>query len=93
MTRRFRSTRKFDKQFKSLDNQTRKQALRAIELFMKDPAHPSLHLRKIQGTSNFFEISVNMSARIVVEVTKAPDNNQIETFYIIGKHEEALPPK
>ena len=93
MTRRFRSTRKFDKQFKSLDNKTRKQAAKATELFMKNPALPSLRLGKIRGTSNFFEISVNMSVRIVVEVTKAPDNNQIVTFYIIGKHEEVFPPK
>lgn len=93
MTRRFRSTRKFDKQFKSLDNKTRKQALKAIELFMKDPSHPSLRFRKIKGTNNFFEVSVNMSVRIIVEVTKASDNNQIVTFYIIGKHEEVFPPK
>jgi len=86
-------TRKFDKQFKSLDNKTRKQAAKAMELFMKDPAHPSLRLRKIQGTSNFFEVSVNMSVRIIVEVTKAPNNDQIVTFYIIGKHEEVFLPK
>jgi mRNA interferase RelE/StbE len=93
MTRRFVSTRKFDKQFKSLDNQTQKQAAKTIELFMKDPAHPSLRFRKLQGISNFFELSANMSIRIIVEVIKDPDNNQIVTFYIIGKHEEVFPPK
>lgn len=52
MTRRFRSTRKFDKQFKQLNSKTLKQAQKAIELFMSDPTHPSLRYKKIQGTDN-----------------------------------------
>jgi len=89
MTRRFLSTRKFDKQFKLLDNKTREQASKAIEFFIKDPTHPSLRFKKIQGTDNFFEISVNMSVRIVIEIKKN-NNEQINTFYIIGKHEDVF---
>lgn len=92
MTRRFISTRKFDKQFKSLDKKTQKQSSKAIELFMKDPTHPSLRFKRIQGTDNFIEISVNMSIRIVIETTKS-DNVQINTLFIIGKHEDVFPPK
>ncbi|KJS21426.1 MAG: toxin RelE [Clostridiaceae bacterium BRH_c20a] len=86
MTRRFRSTRKFDKQFKQLDSKSSKQAAKAIELFISDPSHPSLRFKKIQGTNNFYEISVNMSIRIVVEVT-TKENDQIIIFYIIGTHD------
>lgn len=57
---------------------------------MKDPTHPSLRFKKVQGTANFFEISVNMSIRIIVEI-KSDDNFQINTLYIIGKHEEVFP--
>jgi len=89
MTRKFRSTRKFDKQFWGLDNAAKKQAAKAIDLFMQDPTHPSLRFKKVQGTDNFFEISVNMSIRIVVEV-KSVGSDQINTFYIIGKHEEVF---
>ena len=92
MTKRFISTRKFDKQFKTLDSKTQKQSSKAIELFIKDPTHPSLRFKKIQETDNFYEISVNMSIRIVIEITKG-DNDQINTFYIIGKHEDVLPLK
>lgn len=92
MTRRFRSTRKFDKQFKQLDSKTYKQAAKAIELFISDPGHPSLRYKKIQGTSNFFEISVNMSVRIIIEVTSEA-NDQINTLYIIGTHDDVFPPK
>jgi len=92
MTRRFRSTRKFDKQFKQLDSKTNKQAAKAIKLFISDPSHPSLRYKKIQGTSNFFEISVNMSIRIIIEVI-SEENDQINTLYIIGNHEEVFHPE
>lgn len=92
MTRRFRSTRRFDKQFNQQDSRASKQATKAIELFISDPSHPSLRYKKIQGTNNFYEISVNMSIRIIVEVT-SEGNDQINTLYIIGTHDEVFPPK
>ena len=91
MTRRFKSTRKFDKQFKQLDLKTSKQAEKAIELFISDPSHPSLRYKKIQGSDNFYEISVNMSIRIIIEITTY-EGNQINTLYIIGTHDEIFPP-
>ena len=91
MTKRFRSTRKFDKQLTSLDKSTRKQAIKAIDLFMKDPTHPSLRLKKVRGTDRYYEVSVNMSVRIIVEIEKSSNSEQINTFYIIGKHEEVFP--
>lgn len=92
MTRRFRSTHKFDKQIESLDKNTLKQATKAIELLIENPAHPSLRYKKIQGTSNFYEIRVNVSVRIIIEVTSEGDD-QINTFYIVGTHNEVFPPK
>ena len=92
MTRRFKSTRKFDKQFKQLDLKTLKQAQKSIELFVSDPSHPSLRYKKIQGTDSFYEISVNMSVRIIIEVTSEADD-QINTLYVIGTHDEVFPPK
>jgi len=90
MTSKFRSTCKFDKQFKSLGPKIIKQAEKTIGLFMKDPAHPSLRLRKVEGTNNFYEISVNISVRIIVQII-SKEKDQINTFYIIGKHEEVFP--
>ena len=80
MTRRFRSTRKFDKQFNQLDSRASKQATKAIEMFITDPSYPSLRYKKIKGTNNFYEISVNMSIRIIVEVT-SENNDQINILY------------
>jgi len=81
MTRRFKSTHKFDKQIRSLDKNTLRQAYKAIELF-----------KKIQGTSKFCEIRVNVSVRIIIEVISDGDN-QINTFYIVGTHDEVFPPR
>jgi len=92
MTRCFKSTRKFDKQFERLDFKASKQTKKAIELFISDPRHPSLRYKKIQGTDNFYEIRVNISVRIIIEVT-TDGNNQINTLYIIGTHDEVFPPK
>lgn len=92
MTRRFRSTRKFDKQLNSLEKSVIKQSTKTIELFMEDPTHPSLRYKKIQGTTSFYEISVNMSVRIIIEVTSEV-GDQINTFYIIGTHNEVFPQK
>ena len=66
------------------------KATKAIDLFIKGPTHPSLRCKKVQGTDGFLEISVNMSVRIIVEIT-SDGKNQINTFYIIGKHEEVFP--
>lgn len=49
-TRKFRSTRKFDKQYRGLEQRIQKQATKTIELFMQDHTHPSLRFKKVQGT-------------------------------------------
>lgn len=41
-----------------------------VRLFMADPMHPSLRVKKMQGTQALFEFSVNMDIRVVW--TKAP---------------------
>jgi mRNA-degrading endonuclease RelE of RelBE toxin-antitoxin system len=89
MARKFRATLKFDKQFKALDQKTARQAAKAIEFFIQDPAHPSLRVKKIRGADDFYEIRVNMSIRIVVEII-SQGQDQINTFYVIGKHEEVF---
>lgn len=89
MTRRFRSIRKFDKQIKSLNKNSFKQVTKAMELFMEDPSHPSLRYKKIKGTSNLYEIRINVSVRMIIEVTSDGDD-QINTFYIIGIHNEVF---
>lgn len=92
MPRIFRSTRRYDKQMAALEKPAFKQAIKAMQLFMDDPARPSLRVKKVQGTANFFELRVNRSLRIIIEITNT-DGNEVATFFIIGTHDEVFPPQ
>jgi addiction module RelE/StbE family toxin len=61
----FTYTARFQKHFKNLSSQEKKQLKNKLELLSKNPSHPSLRTKRIQGTSNLFECSVNMDIRII----------------------------
>lgn len=52
MTYNLTFTPRFQKHFKSLSQQEKKQLKNKLELLAKDPSHPSLRTKRIQGTSN-----------------------------------------
>lgn len=58
-------TDRFQKHFKKLTEIEKQQLKRKLELLVENPLHPSLRTKQIQGTSDLFECSVNMSIRIV----------------------------
>lgn len=57
------STR-FKKHFKKLQEIERKQVKKKIDLLSQNPYHLSLRTKRIQGTEDLFECSVNMDIRI-----------------------------
>lgn len=58
-------TKRFEKHFKSLTSQERKQLKNKLQLLSENPMHPSLRTKRIQGTKDLFECSVNMDIRII----------------------------
>jgi len=90
MTRKFQSTRKFDKEYKSLDTANQKQVIKCMKLFMSNPSHPSLRLKRVQGAEEYFELSASMSIRVIVHIDSS-GIDQVNTFFVLGKHEEAFP--
>lgn len=58
-------TPRFEKHYKSLTANEKKQLRSKLELLSENPFHPSLRTKRIQGTPNFFECSVNMDIRII----------------------------
>ena len=58
-------TKRFEKHFKSLTSQERKQLKNKLQLLSENPMHPSLRTKRIQGTKDLFECSVNMNIRII----------------------------
>ncbi len=58
-------TERFQKNFKKLSDTEKKQLKNKLTLLTENPMHPSLRTKRIQGTSDMFECSVNMDIRII----------------------------
>jgi len=58
-------TEKFRRHYKKLHLNEKKQIKKKVELLAREPMHPSLRTKRIQGTKHLFECSVNMDIRII----------------------------
>ena len=58
-------TERFQKHYKNLTEIEKKQFKNKLALFSENPMHPSLRVKRIQGTSDLFEFSVNMDIRVI----------------------------
>jgi len=65
MAYQFTFTPRFQKHYKTLSEQEKNRLRKKLELLSKDPAHPSLRTKRIQGTEKLYECSVNMDIRII----------------------------
>ena len=58
-------TDRFQKHYKDLTATEKKQFKSKLALFVENPLHPSLRVKRIQGTNDLFEFSVNMDIRVI----------------------------
>lgn len=58
-------TSRFAKHFKDLTAAEKRQLKNKLSLLVENPSHPSLRTKRIRGTADLFECSVNMSIRII----------------------------
>lgn len=65
MAYEFTFTQRFQKRFRSLTEQEKRQLKNKLVLLAQNPMHPSLRTKRIQGTAGLFECSVNMDIRII----------------------------
>ena len=65
MSYRITYTKRFEKHFSKMTQIEKKQIKAKVELLSEDPLHPSLRTKRIQGTEDLFECSVNMDIRII----------------------------
>ena len=61
----FAYSNNFKKHYKKLSMTEKKQVTNKLILLSKDPTHPSLRTKRIQGTDRLFESSANMDVRII----------------------------
>lgn len=89
VNREYTLTRRFEKDLARLQKNEATQTEKALDLYFQNPLHPSLHFKKIQGTGNLFEIRINLSLRIVVEIIR---EEKVEThnFLTMGSHDKVF---
>jgi len=63
----FRTTRSFANAFAALPLNIQKRTLEKLTLYENNPRHPSLRVKKIQGTGDIWEMSVTKSHRITFQ--------------------------
>ena len=65
MTYRITYTKRFEKSLKKLTAAEKAQLKKKLEILIMDPLYPSLRTKRIQGTEDLFEFSVNMDVRVI----------------------------
>lgn len=58
----------FERLFKRLPKRIRHETYEKLALFLEDPAHQSLRVKRIRGTERIWEMSITMNCRLTFEV-------------------------
>ena len=71
--------------YRSLPDALQRKADKALRLLAENPRHPSLRLKKIEGTPGIWEARVDRGCRMTLEL-------RADAFILrnIGKHDETL---
>lgn len=80
-----RRTKRFTKAYHKLSREIQKKFNQKIKLFFENIRHPSLRVKKIQGTKNIWEGSIDSKYRFTFQIT---GNECI--FRNIDNHDECL---
>ena len=59
---------RFKEAFKKLDGKLKKKVEKALRLFCQNPYHPSLHVKKMQGVDNIWEVRVDIHYRFTFDI-------------------------
>lgn len=65
MAHKFTFTGRFQKHYVKLTQKEKKQLRAKLVLLAENPSHPSLRTKRIQGTIDLFECSINKDIRII----------------------------
>ena len=79
----FTYSERFQKHYKKLSVEEKNQLKRKLQIFSNNPFHPSLRTKRIQGTDELFEFSVNMDIRVIWFY----ENNSLVALIDVGHHD------
>ena len=60
-------TERFKKDFKRLPREIHIRTAKVLELFLSNPRHPSLQVKKMEGAPNIWELRVRQTYRITFQ--------------------------
>ncbi len=66
----FKFSKRFKKEYNNLPKEIQKAFDEKLSLFLKQTSHPSLRVKRIQGTKNRWEGSITMKYRFTFEFLK-----------------------
>ena len=78
-------TERFKKSYRRLSGAEQKALQKKLALMSKNPTHPSLRTKKVQGTDSIFECSINMAIRMTWQY----DGESI-LLRVVGDHDDVL---
>ena len=78
----FQFSRRFKTEYNKLPKEIQKAFDEKLSLFLKNPSHPSLRVKQIQGTKNRWEGSITMKYRFTFQFLE----NEL-LFRAIGTHD------
>ncbi|MBA1337115.1 MAG: hypothetical protein HPY66_3551 [Firmicutes bacterium] len=81
----FTRSDRFKENYAKLNDEMKEKVKAKLQLMSKNPMHPSLRTKRVQGTQNIFEASVTMSIRMTWQYVE----NGI-LLRNVGKHDETL---
>lgn len=85
----FRRTERFKKAFRALPVAIQQKAIKALRLLAENPRHPSLQVKKIQGTENIWEGRVDQKYRFTFQFENENDQVVI-VLRNIDNHDDCL---
>lgn len=78
-------TNRFKKAYQRLPQTIQNKVKKALRLLLENPRHPSLHIKRIQGTDKIFEGRIDLKYRFSFEY----DNEDI-LLRNVDNHDECL---
>jgi mRNA interferase RelE/StbE len=81
----FTRSDRFKENYVKLNEEIKKRVKTKLKLMAENPMHPSLRTKRVQGTQNIYEASVNMSIRITWQYVESGI-----LLRNIGEHDETL---
>ncbi len=87
----YRRTARFKKAYQALPKNTQPKVAYAFLLFQKDPGHPPLGIKKIQGHESIWEGRIDVQYRFTFHHEKAPQTGKtVCVFRNVDNHDECL---